>query len=267
MRKFEIITNTTKDPDRSFEKEVGSFLSGHGAEWVTERTEGFEPDCLLVLGGDGTVLRAAADNRDRNLPILGINLGTLGYLAETEKSNWKEAVLQLMDGCYAVEKRMMIAGHLKGRDFHCDALNDFVIARSGMLRIMNYDVYVNGKFLNTYHADGMIVCTPTGSTAYNLSAGGPIVEPAAEMIVLTPICPHQINIRSIVLSAKDTIEIVPVTGRSGGSLEAEAYFDGNERVELHQGDRFVIQQSEKTTRLIQLERRSFLETLHRKLNK
>ena len=93
------------------------------------------------------------------------------------------------------------------------------------------------------------------------------MEPAAEMIVLTPICPHQINIRSIVLSAKDTIEIVPVTGRSGGSLEAEAYFDGNERVELHQGDRFVIQQSEKTTRLIQLERRSFLETLHRKLNK
>lgn len=265
MRKFEIITNTTKDPERSFEKEVCRFLSENGGEWVTRRTEGFEPDCMLVLGGDGTVLRAASGTWDRKLPILGINLGTLGYLAETEKENWKEDLLQLMDGCYAVENRMMIAGQLQGTQRRCDALNDIVIARTGALRIMSYDVYVNGKFLNTYHADGMIVCTPTGSTAYNLSAGGPIVEPGAEMMVLTPICPHQINIRSIVLSAKDRIEIVIGATSRESDLLAEADFDGNERVELHTGDRFVIEKSEKTTRLIKLERRSFLETLHRKM--
>lgn len=265
MRKFEIITNTTKDPERAFEKEVCRFLSDNGGEWVTRRTEGFEPDCMLVLGGDGTVLRAASGTWDRKLPILGINLGTLGYLAETEKENWKEDLLQLMDGCYAVENRMMIAGHLQGTQRQCDALNDIVIARTGALRIMSYDVYVNGKFLNTYHADGMIVCTPTGSTAYNLSAGGPIVEPGAEMMVLTPICPHQINIRSIVLSAKDRIEIVIGATSRESDLLAEADFDGNERVELHTGDRFVIEKSGKVTRLIKLERRSFLETLHKKM--
>ena len=265
MRKFEIITNTTKDPERAFEKEVCRFLSDNGGEWVTRRTEGFEPDCMLVLGGDGTVLRAASGTWDRKLPILGINLGTLGYLAETEKENWKEDLLQLMDGCYAVENRMMIAVHRQGTQRQCDALNDIVIARTGALRIMSYDVYVNGKFLNTYHADGMIVCTPTGSTAYNLSAGGPIVEPGAEMMVLTPICPHQINIRSIVLSAKDRIEIVIGATSRESDLLAEADFDGNERVELHTGDRFVIEKSGKVTRLIKLERRSFLETLHKKM--
>ena len=265
MRKFEIFTNTTKDPERTFEKEVCGFLSENGCEWVTTRTAGFEPDCMLVLGGDGTVLRAASGTWDRELPILGINLGTLGYLAETEKESWREDLLQLMDGCYAVENRMMIAGHLQGTKRRCDALNDIVIARSGALRIMSYDVYVNGKFLNTYHADGMIVCTPTGSTAYNLSAGGPIVEPGAEMIVLTPICPHQINIRSIVLSARDRIEIVIGATSRESDLLAEADFDGNERVELHTGDRFVIEKSEKTTRLIKLERRSFLEKLHKKM--
>lgn len=265
MRKFEIITNTTKDPERAFEKEVCRFLSDNGGEWVTRRTEGFEPDCMLVLGGDGTVLRAASGTWDRKLPILGINLGTLGYLAETEKENWKEDLLQLMDGSYAVENRMMIAGQLQGTQRRCDALNDIVIARTGALRIMSYDVYVNGKFLNTYHADGMIVCTPTGSTAYNLSAGGPIVEPGAEMMVLTPICPHQINIRSIVLSAKDRIEIVIGATSRESDLLAEADFDGNERVELHTGDRFVIEKSGKVTRLIKLERRSFLETLHKKM--
>lgn len=265
MRKFEIITNTTKDPGRIFEQEVCRFLEKRGAEYVTSRTEGFLPDCVLVLGGDGTVLRAAAGTWERRIPILGINLGTLGYLAEIERENWQEALGQLLDGCYAVENRMMIQGHLEGSGRTCDALNDIVIARSGALRIMNYDVYVNGKFLNTYHADGMIVCTPTGSTAYNLSAGGPIVEPGAEMMVLTPICPHQINIRSIVLSAMDRIEIAVGASEREKSLEAEADFDGNERVELHAGDRFVIQRSEKTTRLVRLERRSFLETLHQKM--
>ena len=265
MQKFEIITNTTKDPERVFEREVCRFLSERGAQFVTEKTEGFEPDCVLVLGGDGTVLRAAAGTWERRIPILGINLGTLGYLSEIEKENWQEALGQLLDGCYAVENRMMISGSLNGTTLHFDALNDIVIARSGALRIMNFDVYVNGKFLNTYHADGMIVCTPTGSTAYNLSAGGPIVEPGAEMIVLTPICPHQINIRSIVLSALDRIEIVIGSTSRECSLEAEADFDGNERVELHTGDHFVIQKSDKTTRLVRLERRSFLETLHQKM--
>ncbi len=291
MRRFEIYTNTTKDPDRIFEKEVASFLIQHGAEYVTCGAEGlqgtfesdFDPECCIVLGGDGTVLRAAALTRRSGIPILGINLGTVGYLAETEKARWKEALTQLLQDDYTVEDRMMLEGYRipnaaeqgsreqKGTDPTCQhALNDIVIGRSGALRIMNYDVYIGGKLLNSYRADGMIVCTPTGSTAYNLSAGGPIVEPGAEMIVLTPICPHQIGIRSIVVAASSMIEIVIGPLRKEENLRdagqgAEAHFDGNERIELQEGDHFVIRRSKEVTRLVKLENRSFLDTVHRKL--
>lgn len=272
MHKFEIYTNTTKDPERSFEKEVVDFLTSQGAECVTCEKEGFTPECCIVLGGDGTVLRAAEGARRSQIPILGINLGTVGYLAETEKSRWKEALMQLLQDNYSVEDRMMLDGYLENCREGCHhALNDIVIGRSGALHIMNYDVYVGGTLLNTYRADGIIVCTPTGSTAYNLSAGGPIVEPGAEMIVLTPICPHQIGIRSIVVAASSVIEIVigPIRRdenlRDGGQ-GAEAHFDGNERVELQSGDRFVIRRSQEVTRLVKLENRSFLETLHCKLS-
>lgn len=265
MRRFEIYTNGTKDPEHLFEKEVCQFLKQHGAECVTQKTEGFSPECLLVLGGDGTVLWASERAREANVPILGINLGTLGYLAEVDKSGWQEALCQLLDGTYTIESRMMLeGGKVSCREPHC-ALNDIVIARSGFLRLLGYDVYVNGKFLNTYHADGIIICTPTGSTAYNLSAGGPIVEPGAELMVLTPICPHQINIRSIVLSARDQVEVVIRSDNRAGGVAAEAACDGEACAELTAGDRFVIRRSSLTTTLIKLGNRSFLETLHQKM--
>jgi NAD+ kinase len=275
MHRFEILTNDSKDPEHLMEREVQTFLEEHGAACVTQQADGFSPECLLVLGGDGTVLRAAERVKESGIPILGFNLGTLGYLAEIERNAWKEALLQLLDGSYTIEDRMMIEGGrvvkpgesspwMLTEPIH-QALNDIVIFRSGALRVVNYDVYVNGKFLNTYHADGMIICTPTGSTAYNLSAGGPIVEPGAEMIVLTPICAHQINIRSIVLSATDQIEIVIEDSRGDSELAAEAVYDGNERVELRNGERFAIRKSDRVTRLVKLGNRSFLETLRVKM--
>lgn len=282
MNRFLIVTNSSKDPDGSFTEEVCRFLREHGADYRFSG-EGFHPECILVLGGDGTVLRAARDHRDLDIPLLGINLGTLGYLAEIERSNWQDALNQLLRGTYTIEQRMMLDGQKltdgaepedaggscpdeqDGGSVHT-ALNDIVIARVGALRINNYDVYVNSKFLNTYNADGIIVSTPTGSTAYNLSAGGPIIEPESEMIVLTPICPHQMGIRSIVLSAQDSVDIVIGRTSRESVLEAEADFDGNERVELHTGDRMTIRRSARMTRLIKLENRSFLETLHRKMN-
>ena len=269
MRKFEIYTNVTKDQGRIFEQEVCRFLREQGAECETGHKEGFTPECCIVLGGDGTVLRAAGWARKRKIPILGINLGTLGYLAETEKSCWRDALIQLLQNRYNVEERMMIAGEQEGntgekRAFH--ALNDIVIGRSGCLRIMNFDVYVGGVLLNSYRADGIIVCTPTGSTAYNLSAGGPIVEPGAKMMVLTPICPHQIGARSIVLSSDSVIEIIIHRQERDQDMTAVADFDGNERMELRPEEPFAERRSPEVTRLIKLEDRSFLETLHRKLN-
>ena len=306
MRRFKIITNTTKDNNWNFTRMVCRFLDEHEAQYcieagllddVTEgrpedRIEGdpesFEPEAVIVLGGDGTVLQAAG-RPNGSPPILGINLGTVGYLAEIDRDYWQEALMQLFNGCYSIENRMMLEGCLsvsrdsegniidestleeEGEELHHDyrlyhALNDAVIARIGALRVINYDVYVNGKFLNSYNADGIIVSTPTGSTGYNLSAGGPIVEPSSEMIVLTPICPHQINIRSILLSAKDVITIRIGRTNRQRVLEAEADFDGSGRVSLLTGDAVSIRKSDRVTQLIKFENRSFLEILRAKMN-
>ena len=145
------------------------------------------------------------------------------------------------------------------------ALNDIVIARSGPLQIIKFNIFVNGQFLNDYSADGVIVTTPTGSTGYNLSAGGPLVEPGARLIVLTPICPHSLNQRSIVLSPEDVIEIqIPARGESGNQ-NVEASFDGSHVIPLGTGDRLRIVRSEETTEFLKLGQGSFLDVLHRKM--
>ena len=191
MENFFIIDNSTKDPEGHFAAEVAAFLRAQGkACTLAGETSGAAvpeaADCALVLGGDGTVLQAAHAVMNRNLPLLGINLGTLGYLAQIEKKDWQSALRKVLAGAYSVEERMLLEGSVPdgGREY---ALNDVVFARKGALQILNLDVFVNGQFLNSFNADGIIVSTPTGSTAYNLSAGGPIVEPGAKMIVITPI--------------------------------------------------------------------------------
>ena len=159
----------------------------------------------------------------------------------------------------------MIQGSIPG--VICDyALNDIVLGRIGALRILNYDVYVNGSYLNTFSADGIILSTPTGSTAYNLSAGGPIVEPGAQLVVMTPICPHTLNTRSIILSAEDRIEVEVGKLKDGDIAEAEADFDGNAGRVMVSGERMIVTKADVVTRLVKLSRRSFLETLHRKIS-
>ena len=145
------------------------------------------------------------------------------------------------------------------------ALNDIVISRCSSLQILTFHVYVNGQFLNTYCADGLIVATPTGSTAYNLSAGGPIVEPTASLIVVTPICSHALNTRSIILSSEDEIEIEIGLGRNGSREEVYVTFDGADTVTLQTGDRVSVRRSEASTIFMKLSKVSFLETLRKKM--
>ena len=146
------------------------------------------------------------------------------------------------------------------------ALNDIVISRTGSLRIVNFQIFVNGRYLKSYNADGMIISTPTGSTGYNLSAGGPIIEPGADMLLITPICAHSLNSRSIVLSGEDVVEVVIGPGRKTENEQAIVTFDGDTEVELVTGERVVIKKSGRNTKLIRLNDRSFLEILSRKLN-
>lgn len=285
MKHFLIYTNKHKDKKLATTEYIRSYLETRGqhvtlkikeADWKNKKVEEVEEeadipmgvDCMIVLGGDGTVLEAARETKKLHIPIIGVNLGTLGYLTEIEPSGLDEALDRLIAGDYEQECRMMLNGkvlHVDGATEEGWALNDIVISRSGSLQVIKFDIYVNGQFLNDYSADGMIVTTPTGSTGYNLSAGGPLIEPKAKLITLTPICPHTLNQRSIILSPDDVIEIVIPMGREGREQSVEANFDGGHNVTMTTGDRIRIVQSEKTTEFIQLNQVSFLEVLHKKM--
>lgn len=285
MKHFLIYTNGHKDKGLSITKRIQSYLECKEqrvtvkvkeADWKNRPQEEAEEaqdipsdvSCMIVLGGDGTVLQAARETKMLHVPIIGVNLGTLGYMTEIEPSGLEEAMDRLIAGDYEQEIRMMLNGRVLGRDGKTAegwALNDIVISRSGSLQIIKFNIYVNGLFLHEFNADGMIVTTPTGSTGYNLSAGGPLIEPKAKLIMLTPICPHTLNQRSIILSPEDVIEIEITHGREGQPQAVEVNFDGSQVISLSTGDRIRIVQSEKTTEFIQLNQVSFLEVLHKKM--
>ncbi len=282
MKHFYLITNETKDPQGVYTERICTYLRRHGGEVVcVENTaravsatvmRGYahrDGDvCVLVLGGDGTLLRAVRNMMDSDIPLLGINLGTLGYLAEVESGNIEPALDKLLRDEYVREERMMLEGRVENQNVPEGnyALNDIVISRCGSLQILTFHIYVNGQFLNSYSADGMIVATPTGSTGYNMSAGGPIVEPGARLLLLTPICPHTLNTRSIVLAPEDEVRVEIPQGRDGQAQTVEANFDGSHKIVLQTGDSIVVCKAAKTTGIIKLNTESFLTILHKKMS-
>ncbi|MCB7303514.1 NAD(+)/NADH kinase [Bariatricus massiliensis] len=274
MEKFYIITNYLKDEDYEITMRIKECIESYGKMCILCEKDDYENliedtipddiDCALVVGGDGTFIQASRKLFGRQVPMLGINMGTLGYLTEVEVQNVESAIEQLMTGNYSIEKRMMLYGSVqdKLRDV---ALNDIVICRSGSLRIVHFNLYVNGEFLNSYQADGIIVSTPTGSTAYNLSAGGPIVEPTASLLVVTPICSHALNSSSIVLSDEDDIVIEIGSRRDNSVEEAAVTFDGADITQLRTGEMVHICKAREITKIVKLRKMSFLETLREKM--
>jgi NAD+ kinase len=274
MNRFCIITNRYKDEDNRILNQVVSYLEKEGKMVTTKEDDGmpvaYDTDCIIVLGGDGTLLKAARDNKEYEIPLMGINLGTLGYLSSVEKDNVEEALKMLLNKNYHIETRMMLAGAVH---FHAGeikeeihALNDIVISRGATPHILGYQILVNGQQLTTYHADGIIVSTPTGSTGYSLSAGGSIIEPNAQLIMITPICPHTLNARSIIFSADDQVTIRVIERKKDELQEAVVSFDGEEPTTLHAHDEIVIRKSERTTKIMKLDDISFLGTLQKKLS-
>lgn len=281
MKYFYLITNEVKDPEGFYTRKITAYLAAHGGKVVcTEHAASYPelckpdlakpevPDCILVLGGDGTLLRAARNLLNQDIPLLGINLGTLGYLAEVEIAAIEEALDKLLADRFTREERMMLEGQVRRQDMAEQnyALNDIVISRCGSLQVLTFQIYVNGQFLNSYSADGMIVATPTGSTGYNMSAGGPIVEPGASLLLLTPICPHTLNTRSIVLAPDDEIRIEIPRGKDGQRQTVEASYDGSHKVRLQTDDSIVIRRADKTTGILKLNTESFLTVLHKKMS-
>ncbi len=282
MKHFLIITNKHKDTDRKLTKELSAYIEKKGGSchcFFSSGDNAFEAapkaseipeetECVLVLGGDGTLIRAASMLVDSRIPLIGVNLGNLGYLCELESGNVFTAIDQLMAGEYVVENRMMLEGYgvTAGKNSEkCIAFNDIVIHRVGSLSVVRLSVYVNGEFLNAFRADGIIVSTPTGSTGYNMSAGGPIVDPKAQMILITPINPHTLNARSIVIGADDEVVVELNERRSQRDEAVEVSFDGDNAVRLEVGDRFVIRKAKETARICKLSKESFLEILSKKM--
>lgn len=273
MERFYIVTNDGKDKDGSVTERICQRLKKAGKVCLFARKDKQkkicpesvpeDADCAIAIGGDGTLIEVARTLK-KEAPILGVNMGTLGYLTEVEVSDLDAALTQVLEGDYTTEKRMMLKGSFEGRKPDV-ALNDIVVSRKGDLRVIHFDLYVNGNLLNSYASDGIIVSTPTGSTAYNLSAGGPILEPDASMIVITPICSHALNTSSIVLSSEDEIVIEVGEGRDGRMEEVYVTFDGADMVELRTGDRVTITKSGRVTRLMKLNKVSFMEILRRKM--
>ena len=223
-------------------------------------------ECVITLGGDGTLIQAARDLAGRDLPLIGINLGGLGYLTQIgREGDVKELLDALLEDSYQIQERMMLKGcvYRDGRPVKDSiALNDIVLTRDGDPRVLKLKLYVDGQFLNEFSADGMIVATPTGSTAYNLSAGGPIAQPDGQLMILTPICPHTLTSRTIVFGAGSRIRIeIPATNR-GSQVAA---FDGDTLVRLENGDYIEITKAETVTRVVKLDHRSFLDILKMKM--
>ena len=219
-------------------------------------------DMIVSMGGDGTMLAAARLVGEAEKPILGINLGGLGFLTEISADEIQAKMEKIIRGEYHIEKRMVIGAEVNGtpsRDYHC--LNDMVIERGASPRVIRVDVDIDGEYFNTYIADGLILSTPTGSTAYSLSSWGPIVLPTLESIIINPICPHALTVRPTLLPATSTIVMKIETPDTNAILSV----DGQYIVEIPSGTRITLRKASFYVHLVLLEEHSFFDRLRRKL--
>lgn len=280
MKHFYMVVNSEKDNAKQGAELISSYLASRGCSCIRwdragSHNQGYkytdgtkvpaETECVITLGGDGTLIQAARDLAGRDIPLFGVNMGHLGYLTQiSREEDIIPALEELIANHYKLEKRMMLRGRVISREEVIKddiALNDIVLARTG-LYTLNFRMYLNGQIFNDYAADGMIAATPTGSTAYNLSAGGPIAAPESDMIILTPICPHTLNSRSVVIPSDSRI-MLELTGQ--GDIEPFLSFDGDTVVNLRKGDRIEIGRAEIVTTLVQLKQVPFLENIRNKM--
>ncbi len=268
-----IFANSTKKQSKNLAIGIQEFLTGHGVTVVAEDEEaealGAKPissvnlrdiKFLISMGGDGTILRLVHKYADLDAAILGINLGHLGFMADVPLSDIYPSLEDLIAGSYKIHHRIVIEGESVHGE-KCFAVNDIVIHRARNPSLVDLAIHVDGLYLNTFEADGIIIATPNGSTAYSLAAGGPILSPDLEALVLTPISPHTISNRPIVLTATQEIQIQYLSEYEGIEVRA----DGFPCLPLQAGDMFRIKRSKKTFKLITLPRRDFFSTLRTKL--
>jgi len=248
IQKVGIVTNPAKDPAFEYTTSVRNFLAERGV--AVCKNDGFaDAELLIVLGGDGTMLRCAHTAAVLDIPLLGINLGTLGFLTDAEKQDGLAALEKVLAGEYRTEKRLMLdyAGSV--------ALNDICVGAAGGLK--TFELYINGLLLDTIRSDGIIVATPTGSTAYSLSAGGPLLVPGGQMMVVTPICPHSLGTRPLVVGADDAVCIVPLQ-------PSPVIIDGENVANISAGQGVDVRRANYQATIVKTEQTHFYDTLRKK---
>ena len=268
-----LFANTSKKYSRSLALGIHEFLTNQNITVVVEDEEAVslglkklsdvprdQIDFIISLGGDGTILRLIHENPDLTAPVLGINTGHLGFMADVPISDLYPSLQDLISGAYKIEKRLMIQGETLQKET-CFALNEIVVHRGRNPTLVEIAIHVDGAYVNTFEADGIIISTPNGSTAYSLAAGGPILSPDLEALVLTPISPHTISNRPIVLTANQEIQIQYLSDYEPVEIRA----DGLESFSLKMGEVFKISRSPKYFRLVSLFRRDYFSTLRTKL--
>lgn len=285
MKKFVLIVNALKDRNLDKTRSLCSYIETRGGSCrylvsVDEQEEirKIQPqdiphgtECILVLGGDGTLIRAARDTVECGIPLIGINMGTLGYLCELEIESVYEALDLLLHDEYMLEERMMICGWKESAENAQEkkrisrALNDIVIHRTGSLSLVSLTVYVNGQYLHTFQGDGIILSTPTGSTGYNMSAGGPIVDPKAQLLLLTPINSHTLTQKCIVIDPQDEIVVEVESRRVQRDEIVEVSFDGDHGCWLSVGECIRVRRAEESAKILKFSKVSFLEILRKKM--
>ena len=279
MKSVAIILNPEKESAIELGRDIVSWLEERGVLVMAEHTAaaamGFPrlsrdekqlvtADFALVMGGDGTLLRASHTMSAAGVPMLPIRFGQFGFLANTDPKDTFTALEHILDGDYKIDERMMLHAtvhRLEEKIASSIALNDAVISKGPLSRMLRLATYISGKYISTYASDGLIIATPTGSTAYSLSAGGPLVTPDLKVIIITPICPHTLSARSLLVSSVQKVEAV-VESESGDVMLT---IDGQVGIPLESGDRVSIAEADIKTQLISVNNITFFDKLQKKL--
>lgn len=275
MENFIIISDAEKDIHHETAEEIKRYLASHGkCAKIVGSSAQIEKDkwadMAIVLGGDGYVIQAAKHFAGKSVPILGVNFGTLGFLSVVEKPRIHQALDDILQGNYEVERRMALTGRLEKAAAGAAiglAVNEFIIGKQDFGHMITAEVYVDDELLDTYVADGILVSTPTGSTAYNLSAAGPVLAPGMEAMIITPICPHSLNKRSLVVSSNSRLRIEVGRTKENYKDEAAVRGDGQMLWSVSTGDVIWIEKAEATFDMVHLGDVSFFERMRSKLNR
>jgi len=267
IKRVGLVGNTEKPASAGIIRKAAQLIQRAGRKAIFDTDVAVlakKTQLILVFGGDGTMLRAARDIAGSKTPLLGINIGGLGFLTAVPSNELTDALKKVWRGEFNYESRALIevSGICSGKKIIAAALNDIVVSRGAVSRLITLDVRVDGELITQYRCDGLIVSSPTGSTAYSLAAGGAVVLPSSEVFALTPICPHALSNRSIILPLRSTISIKAVNPLSATILSV----DGQVVAELEEGDEVTIRRSRHAIRLVHLPGNSFLEALRRKLH-